>query len=748
MINIFQKKEIDAAFLYKGNWWELYDKISNSDSYSPHRTELELIDKNREKLQHHITKYLTDIGCGNWEKAIHILDGHHSINQISYIASDYSSSMIDIAENNIVEKIPDIKLWNHQIMRPWNELFTNKLDDNTYLRVGCTIWNFANREKIIEQLRSMNNSGMLKGNKIIFSYFDSPNSEEEIEEIKKLYDNKEWHDFIMNAVQNLWLNTSDFDAFVDYDKKENCAYMWIKPQKDIHIKLDSKTISVKEWEFYPLEKSKRFSKSEIEEILKEAWAKIEDHISENWISIVVAKKDPKYYHKTMKIMWLTGLLLLWTLAWWVWWYQISDYNQKKKAKKNVAEKIKQHDINIKFEWSQVWRMSSLEDKTHYLNSVADALISAYGKWNISKEDIFYMIVDNFDDDSFTYQSKGKDKFQKLNFINQKVIPHHKVQLQNKWVNMEPYLDLLEYEDAFKNSYLDTTNIKIKETALDLQFTGANIDPQEVHKIWEYVSINGSTYDIGYILRDFKIQNWKSDHYSWLYGLNWATIKSKKYLVARYKTDPSLWFQDKFSVENGKSLCEDYFLWTRPQIQFAYDMITTICRSEEATYISEDQCKSILDILTEYFIKNNISRDNISKFQNNVYPSDWLNLVYQKILPDNEEKFRKIWINPQPYDIFNQYADAFKNSENYHNEKHSLDKDISLATYKDLVKYDYKYIWNYITQEWRSYSVLYVTIDDRKYILASETNGHYPDTEPSINDWLQVRQDFKSNRLKK
>jgi hypothetical protein len=32
---------------------------------------------------------------------------------------------------------------------------------------------------------------MLKGNKIIFSYFDSTNSEEEIEEIKKLYDNKE-----------------------------------------------------------------------------------------------------------------------------------------------------------------------------------------------------------------------------------------------------------------------------------------------------------------------------------------------------------------------------------------------------------------------------------------------------------------------------------------------------------------------------------------------------------------------------
>lgn len=540
--------------MYKGNWWELYDKISNSESYSPHRTELALIDKNRERLQYHIKKYLTDIGCGNWEKAIHILNWHNSVDKISYIASDYSSSMIDLAEKNILEEIPNIKLWNHQIMRPWNELFTNKLDDNTYLRVGCTIWNFSSREKIIEQLKNMNNSGMLKGNKIIFSYFDSPNSEEEIKEIKKIYDNKEWHDFIMNAVQNLWLNPSDFDVFVDYDKKENCAYIWIKPKKDIHIKLDSKTISIKEGESYPLEKSKRFSKSEIEEILKESWAKIEDHISENWISIVVAKKDPKYYHKTMKIMWLTWLLLLWTLAWWIGWYQISQHKQKKEKQK-IENKISFKELNqtdIRYYWvhnEEVLKpWSNIEIKQKALNDRADFMFNCFYDiyWVSEDSDLKEPILSLMKDKLLRkeYESVWKDwerikktnmeKFRHLpidysimefyDFIIESFVPDNKMTLNNMWIYPVPYNRFLPYKSDFRKTLNTKWELEINLYPLNHSSKSNNTWlklEKDVFSFW-YVNYS-SKYKIQKIRTYYDYKNYDYYHFIKVKVENWEEI---------------------------------------------------------------------------------------------------------------------------------------------------------------------------------------------------------------------------------
>ena len=97
---------------------------------------MRLIDRHRSTLQSYITKYLTDIGCGNGKKAIELLEGSEAGYTVVYLASDYSASMIDLAEKNILEKIPGIKLGNHQIMRPGNGLLTNSLEGNTYFWVG------------------------------------------------------------------------------------------------------------------------------------------------------------------------------------------------------------------------------------------------------------------------------------------------------------------------------------------------------------------------------------------------------------------------------------------------------------------------------------------------------------------------------------------------------------------------------------------------------------------------------------
>ena len=167
---IFWERQIDSAFLYKWNWWDAYGKILESGKYRAHQAELKIIDKHKLELQKYIKKYITDIWCGDAEKAIHLLKDIESIYNLFYVASDYSASMTEIAENNIKTEMPNINIWNHQIMRPWNELFTNNLDDNTYLWTWCTIWNFY-RQGALSQLKNMNNSWMLKWNNIIFSYF-------------------------------------------------------------------------------------------------------------------------------------------------------------------------------------------------------------------------------------------------------------------------------------------------------------------------------------------------------------------------------------------------------------------------------------------------------------------------------------------------------------------------------------------------------------------------------------------------
>lgn len=323
--------------MYKWNGWDFYNKILQSGKYLAYSQELELIDKHRQELQKYIKKYVTDIWCGNWEKAIHLLQNDNSINDIFYVASDYSASMIESAETNINTKVPNIKMWNHQIMRWWNELFTNSLDDNTYLRLWCTIWNLANKQEIINQIKNMNNSWTLKWNKIIFSYFDIPETAEEIEKTKTLYENQEWKEFIFNWLKNLWIDTSKFDHIVDYSPNDNCIYVWAQAKEDYEIIMTNwRNIQIKQWEKYYVHKSKRFNLEEINEILKQSWAKIEKYIWENWISLIIAKKDPKYYNKTIKIIWITSLLLIWTL-WWGIGYKISEYNQKKNQEKQNKE---------------------------------------------------------------------------------------------------------------------------------------------------------------------------------------------------------------------------------------------------------------------------------------------------------------------------------------------------------------------------------------------------------------------------
>lgn len=97
--------ELDASFLYKWKWAELYEKISKDPNYPFINTEIECLssiprrmDKKLDKIRKKL-KFITDVLCWDGQKAITLLrDMGWECEHITYIAEDYSWQMLDIAE--------------------------------------------------------------------------------------------------------------------------------------------------------------------------------------------------------------------------------------------------------------------------------------------------------------------------------------------------------------------------------------------------------------------------------------------------------------------------------------------------------------------------------------------------------------------------------------------------------------------------------------------------------------------------
>lgn len=464
-----------------------------------------------------------------------------------------------------------------------------------------------------------------------------------------------------------------------------------------------------------------------------------------WIDTKEVKevtKKKESLSKFKKTTLITSLLLAWVLTGAVGGYQFSQYKQKKKLQKDLQEKIQKYDIASRVESGKNWKISSLEEKENYLRGVVAIFMSVYWSWDFDEDDLLYKMVDNFDDDSFNEYS-DKYELQKMNFINQKFIPKNDLSLKNAWISLQPYENLSKYEDAFINSWLDTLWISIKETRIDF-LAWWLIDPVEVDKIWDYTTLGGTVYEIWYITR-----------YEWsslVVAPNGTTIpgtKNKKYLVAKVKNSRELGFSNKYSVENAKYLCEDYFMRTRPQFQFFYDLIRKSCQNTKWAY-SDIQLWQIKEIILEYMIKNRVWKDDVLKYKEGFYPKDWMDAFYNDFLSKSANDLKSIWINPEPYSAFDKYVDAFENTERYWNmsREKRWDDDFLVPTYKELSKYDWKIIGEYIDQNGNAYWVSCITVGNKRYILASERNWVISNSEPCIYNWKQVRDDFKVNWLRK
>lgn len=327
----WEEWELDASFLYKWKWAELYEKISLDESYPFINIENECLEGLRRnekfiKILKNID-YITDIGSGDGQKIVALLwspwpyrDRPYVPWEGTYIPEDYSWQMLDIAVQNVRKHLPHIKLWSSQKLNTWKHL-TQHLSNNMYLFLWGTICNMTDRE-IVEELKRMDNDWLIEWNYILLSYFTAPNTEEEIKKLEQIYKsdaNKAFHE---NGMEMLWFSKDDFEYDAVYEKDDPSQKEWpfpwkikwiIKAQRDMAVKINDwrreREIQIKKWDKFTLHYSRRFTKEWIKELFDKSGCKAVFSDEINWDSIVLLKRKPgnlwKVRKMVMKAVWAT-----------------------------------------------------------------------------------------------------------------------------------------------------------------------------------------------------------------------------------------------------------------------------------------------------------------------------------------------------------------------------------------------------------------------------------------------------------
>ena len=330
--DLFEWKEwsVDSSFLYKWKWAELYERISKDESYPF----IEIENESLEELRYNgkfvkilsNTDYITDVWCGDWQKIIAMLwtggpykDRPFVVWDGTYIPEDYSWQMLDIAVENIKKRLHHVKIWDSVKLNSGKHL-SKDFSKNMYLFLWGTICNMSD-EEIVHELMNMDNNWVIIWNHILLSYFTAPNTQEEIDELIKIYNSESNRLFHENGMAMLWLSKDDFEFDTIYEKDNPEQTSWpfpwkikwiIRAKRDCVVKLNNwREISIKKWQEFTIHYSRRFTKKWIEQLFKKSWCKVVFTIDKKWDSIALLRKKPARLKKVRQTL---RNALIWTLV--------------------------------------------------------------------------------------------------------------------------------------------------------------------------------------------------------------------------------------------------------------------------------------------------------------------------------------------------------------------------------------------------------------------------------------------------
>lgn len=527
--------KVDSSFLYKWKWAELYEKISKDKTYPFIDTEIETL-KELKKNKKFIkilkkTKYITDVWSWDWQKAVTLLtwtnwDG-------TYIAEDYSRQMLEIAENNIKAKAPRIKLWSSQKLNNWIHL-SQRYQDNMYLFLWWTVCNMSD-EEIIKELEGMDNSWIIAWNNILLSYFTAPNTQEEIDDLIKIYNSENNRIFHKNWMKMLWLSNEDFEFDTVYEKDNPSQKEWpfpwkikwiIRAKKDCTIKLsDWKTIKIIKWQEFTLHYSRRFTKEWIKKLFNKSWCSVVFDLESKWDSIVLLKRKPRklWKVKNMITKTLAWILVFWSLATWIN-RRDEEKKQKDKDKAYAERESKQAKGDKVVDLSGIKELSSalqLDELDNIENKQA-----IFGLYNI-------------------YVWEHKDEWKTTKELIQWFWKEYWWMLvKNFWVRHTPY-------DFMTRELIDNTkNMEWDMSSENYQERIEHINVNKVENLFEYNDWN----EIYYIIRVYIWANNTPIYLAAEKTDSGNALELSTETVSRIKDKSGL---DSLTLENNKNLKRNY-----------------------------------------------------------------------------------------------------------------------------------------------------------------------------------------------
>lgn len=633
---------LDSSFLYKWKWAELYEQISKDSTYPFIDIEISCLEwlKKNEKFRKLLkkTEYITDVWSWDGQKAVALLwwtnwDG-------TYIAEDYSRHMLDIAESNIRKNAPEIKLWSSQKLNSWKHL-SQQCKNNMYLFLWGTICNMDDID-IMDELKNMDNNGYIDWNYILLSYFTAPETQEEIDELIKIYNSDSNKAFHENGMDMLWLSKDDFEFDTVYEKDDPKQTKWpfpwkikwiIRAKNDCIAKLGNGTeISVEKWKEFTIHYSRRFTNDWIEKLFNNSGCDVVFTVNEKWDSIALLKRKPRQLKTVKSIMRraLTWALIVGLTAWSIW-----KYNENRKQKDlDRAYTERESQKSVSTEWT-------------FYQQETNELISALQLDSLGNEENEQAIIDLF---------------------------NHYV-----WNHIDEWLTNPQLVKWFWDEYwwILVKRFKLSHSPYDFMKESTIINTQNIWKELSYTpwyavkdKIGGSRHYIDYWITKSFTKGTPFEYVDW----------SQKYMIVKVKMDVwwwhesrvyfaskeiKEWYYQNFSTKllddiSDKSWLDSEILLNNKKLQNSYEISNTNqVFSNNSIYsliiMHQDKNKVVkMSTLNDAVIKPNI-----------VYLWNWK--IYY-VINVQTESWEYIWLASDTIDwqytttTFNSITEAFANTQ--------------------------------------------------------------------------------------
>lgn len=272
-------------FAYIGPAAYTHDELVSSPEYGITDTEASLIKSKftsvlLRMLSNEANIIIIDIGSGNGRKAINLLQPLQAQGgKLSYLALDYSKTLMDIAEKNILKALAGVKITKvrvdfeagpfgkilEELLVPYNSAF--------FLLLGQTLGNPRDRLTTLRNISdSMRSSDYLIVGVELFQT-------ERLNDILKHYTNEVFHKAIFNPLSFSGIQRDDGQIEVIFNQELHDVEVYFCCEKNITIQLPSgETLDLKKGTRILIGLSHRFDQQELYVLFSNANLKIRQFI--------------------------------------------------------------------------------------------------------------------------------------------------------------------------------------------------------------------------------------------------------------------------------------------------------------------------------------------------------------------------------------------------------------------------------------------------------------------------------------